>query len=353
MTEEDENATILSRIAHLTEHQEGDYPHVVHGVAQGEGELTNGLNGAKYWPSEEIKRAAPTLEGTPVYDSHGDNREQVGAVLRSAYQEGVGVVYEAGLEDAEVAEELSLGQREVSIETSVADDVDRHEDTDAAILRGWEYTGLATPEKGASEGNYTAPGDAGSNPAVAALSAGAIESALSDDAVSPESGQAEGMGGETTTDPDTMTENEDESPDVSALLERVDERDEQIEELESKLAEKEERIGELEDYGDEIEDVKESYASALAEDVDVFDEDDLVDKFTVGELREKFEAREDAALAETEPDVQSGGGEGGDDPEEEAELSADPETVKHRITALEGAGMTDRANELKAELEDA
>jgi len=359
---DDESALFESRIAHLRETERDDYQYVVHGVAQGENELTHGLNGPKYWPAGELERAAGTLEGQPVYRVHGDgDREEIGEVLRSAYQEGVGTVYEAGLEDAEIAEELSLGQREVSIETSTAGRVDRHEETGAAILREWEYVGLATPEQGASEGNYTAAGPADSNPAVAALSAGAIKESLdsasmTDDAVSPESGPAEGMdeNSETTNSDsnDTMTNENDngESPDVSALLERMDDKDDRIEELEAELEEKEERIGELESYEDEIEEVKQAYAGALADATEVFDEDDLVDRFTVAELREKAESREDAQLA-SEPDVQTGGGTN-ENEDEEAELAQDPEVLEHRAAALRGAGMTEKANELEAELED-
>ncbi|QLH77460.1 hypothetical protein HZS55_09195 [Halosimplex rubrum] len=172
-------STTQSRIAHLADSDRDDYEHIVHGVAHGEDELTIGKNSPKYWPAEEVEAAAATLEGRTVFRSHGDgDREAIGTVLRAAYEDGVGVVYEAGLEDETIATELSRGDREVSIEAGNASDVERHEDTGAVIMRGYEYTGLATPEKGASAGNYTAPGPAESNPAVAALSAGDIVDVL-------------------------------------------------------------------------------------------------------------------------------------------------------------------------------
>jgi len=168
-----------SRIAYCGERDTEDYEQVVHGIAHGEDELTLGLNSPKYWPAAELKRAAPTLEGQTVYKIHGDgDREAVGRVLRSAYQAGLGVVYEAGIDDSEVAAELVSGQREVSIEAGNPSDVDQHGETGATIMRDYEYTGLATPKKGASEGNYTAPGTADNNPAVAALSAASLESVL-------------------------------------------------------------------------------------------------------------------------------------------------------------------------------
>ncbi len=325
-----ETATLGSRIAHLNESDRDDYDHIVHGVAHGEGELTLGQKGPKYWPPEEVQRAAATLEGKPVVTTHGNGRDEIGAVLRSGYQEGVGVVYEAGLNDAEVANELSLGQREVSIEAGNPSSVDQHEETGAAILREYEYTALATPEKGASEGNYTAAGSADENPAVAALSAGAIEGALDGDQPDdPETGEVpdsdETTAAESAADSDTTNMGDEptdseEGPDVEALLERVDEKDDRIDELEAQLSEKEE----------EITEVKQSYAAALAGEDTMLDEEDFVEKFTVAELREKVEAREDAELAPSEPEVQTGGGSG----EETAELSAEEES---RVDEIEAA----------------
>jgi flagellar motility protein MotE (MotC chaperone) len=172
-------ATTPSRIAHLADTDRDEYDHIVHGVAHGENEFTKGLNGPKYWPAAELENAAPTLEGQAVYKVHGDgDREEVGAVLRAAHQPGLGVVYEAGLNDEAIAGELASGQREVSIEAGNPSDVDKHAETGAVIMRDYEYTGLATTRSGASDANYTAPGSADSNPAVAALSAGSIECVL-------------------------------------------------------------------------------------------------------------------------------------------------------------------------------
>lgn len=180
-------ATTPSRIAHLANTDREEYDHIVHGVAHGEDELTRGLNGPKYWPAAELETAAPTLEGQAVYRVHDDGeREEIGAVLRSAYEPGLGVVYEAGLNDAEIAEELSSGRREVSIEAGNPRDVDEHAETGAAIMRDYEYTGLATPNSGASQAAYAAPGSADENPAVAALSADALDDVLDGDDVDVE-----------------------------------------------------------------------------------------------------------------------------------------------------------------------
>ena len=174
-----QTATTESRIAYCRERDANDFAQVVHGVAHGADEFTRGLNGPKFWPAAELKQAAPTLKGRTVYKVHGDGeREVVGEVLRAAYQANLGVVYEAGIDDPDVAEELASGQREVSIEAGNPSSVDQHDETGAVIMRDYEYTGLATPKSGASEANYTAPGPADQNPAVAALSAHDLEAAL-------------------------------------------------------------------------------------------------------------------------------------------------------------------------------
>lgn len=465
-------ATTPSRTAHLADTDREEYDHIVHGVAHGEDELTRGLNGPKYWPAAELENAAPTLKGQAVYKVHGDgDREEIGAVLRSAYEPGLGVVYEAGLNDAETAQELSSGQREVSIEAGNPRDVDQHAETGAAIMRDYEYTGLATPKSGASQANYTAPGRADGNPAVAALSAGALEGVLDGDdvdveaalnayrsaggvrfrgtrsgkldrsalpsegheqyflvdrdtksassypvvdadgylrrgnvaaaySVGPRGGVSradlyerlrplndafrtppinpEKLAGDEgaamaalasdleagvllaarqeisgTDDPtgarspgsdsdatpdggsDPMTDNDDPDHDVEALLERIDDKEETIDSLESEL---EEKTAELEEKDEQIEDVKEAYAAALATDDTMLDEDDFAERFTVAELAEKVEEREDAALADPDPDVQSGGDGGGDDQtalledldeDEQAELEAAKERYEH------------------------
>ena len=100
-----------------------------------------------------------------------------------------------------------------------------------------------------------------------------------------------------TTD---MSENEStDDPDVEDLRARLSEKDDRIAALES----------EVEQLKTEREDVAEAYAEALADGDTVFEAADLIEKFEVAELREKFENTDTATLAETEPAVQSGGGE--------------------------------------------
>lgn len=348
--------TITTSTANLSK-EDGTYR--VHGIALGEGDRTRGKYGLKAWPREVLEPATASLEGQPVWfndpdpSTHGENeRRKIGEIVDAGYEPGKGVVYDAELTDEEVAGDLSTGDYEVSIEASNPDRVE-HDDKGAAILHGFEFTGMAVVEQGASPSNYTAPGQATDNPGIAALAAGSLESDQPDDPdmgeVSEDSDANEPAEPGADSDTDTMseetteTEPEESGPDVEALLERVDEKEERIESLEAELEQKEE----------EIKEVKQSYAAALAEDTAVFEEDDLVSKFSVAELREKFEAREDAELAATEPEVQTGGGSEDETEEETAELEADPEAIKKRHAALKGAGMRDRAAELAAEYEEA
>ena len=124
------------------------------------------------------------------------------------------------------------------------------------------------------------------------------EAAATDDAVSPASGQAEASG--ERTDTQTTTDNAHMSDTEEELRARLSEKDDRIAELET----------EVEQLEDERADVARAYAEALAAGDSVFDEDELVDKFTVAELAEKFDAVEDATLADVEPDVQSGDSDG-------------------------------------------
>lgn len=168
-----------------------------------------------------------------------------------------------------------------------------------------------------------------------------------DDAVSPESGPAEvSTGGEPADSTDRQTE-------VSTL--NMDDNDDP-EELRARLSEKDDRIAELEAQVEQLQeeraDVAHAYAEALAAGDTVFDEDDLVENFTVAELSEKFESTESATLAETEPEVQSGGDEGGE-PDEEAQLGADGheriEEIDAKLSAIGSTLPDDRVDELREE----
>lgn len=86
--------------------------------------------------------------------------------------------------------------------------------------------------------------------------------------------------------------------------------------LRARLVEKQERVAELEARRDDLESerltVKREYAEALVDRGTLLDADELVDRFSLRELREKVDdvqassAHESATLADTEPAIQSG-----------------------------------------------
>jgi len=156
---------------------------------------------------------------------------------------------------------------------------------------------------------------------------GALAPAGTDD---PDEGEVlDGSGG----DADTETTH-------TAHMSEDDDTDDIEEELRARLSEKDDRIAELEqensELKDEREDVARAYASALADAETVFDEDELVERFEVSELAAKVEDSESATLADTEPTVQSGGGESS----EEATLSESEQAdvADHREVIADLAG---------------
>jgi chromosome segregation ATPase len=99
---------------------------------------------------------------------------------------------------------------------------------------------------------------------------------------------------------------------------------ERVEELEAAVEELESRNDEL---LEEVQAVRAEYAEALSGD-SPFDEDELIDKFTVEELREKYDETEEARLAGAGPAPEAGDA-------GEAELSNPDEEVEQRIEELE------------------
>jgi chromosome segregation ATPase len=111
-----------------------------------------------------------------------------------------------------------------------------------------------------------------------------------------------------------------------------------LSDLRARLVEKREHVAELEARRDELAEeraeAKRKYAEALVERGTLLDVDDLVNRFTLDELREKLDvddAAESASLADTEPTIQSG-----DTPE----------------TASLSRGERERVAELESKLED-
>jgi len=97
-----ETSTVTSRIAGLADGPQ----QVISGVAVGAGDVTRGLSGdRKVWTPEELKEAAETLEGGDLKALHSETA--VGTVTDAGYVNGEGVVYEARVDDAELADAIA------------------------------------------------------------------------------------------------------------------------------------------------------------------------------------------------------------------------------------------------------
>jgi hypothetical protein len=143
---------------------------LVHGVALGEGDVTIGGSGKQtYWPEETLRDAAEGLQGQPLAtdtDHTADDPSQqtpidavAGEVTWSGYAPGVGVVYEAEVDDESLAEKIANGRLEVS--PLVARDLEPREEGDAEFeataIHRWRDLALVT--NGAAPSNEVAVGE--------------------------------------------------------------------------------------------------------------------------------------------------------------------------------------------------
>jgi vacuolar-type H+-ATPase subunit I/STV1 len=193
----------------------------------------------------------------------------------------VGKAEEMGLDDGEIHQHPPEGEVE--------------DEDDVVFMPGSSHESLMDHlrEEGLlGDGDAGADADGSDDPTRASSPGGAA--ALQDDP--------------TTTTPTTTMSDNDSDTDAR----------ERVTELKAELSDRQERIAELEaeveQLRDERDDVARAYAEALTDAGEtVLSADDLVDRFEVAELRERLVEVTDAddasaALADTEPAVQSGGG---------------------------------------------
>jgi hypothetical protein len=147
-----------------------DVPVQVSGVAIGEGDITRGGSGKQtLWPRETLEAAAKGLAGKPLAtdENHTTDGTQpqtpskavIGEVTWSGYKPGVGVLYEAELDDPDIARSVENGRLEVS--PLVSRDIEPLEDGEAEYvateIQGWRD--LATVVNGAAPSNEITVGD--------------------------------------------------------------------------------------------------------------------------------------------------------------------------------------------------
>lgn len=154
---------------------------VISGTAVGVGDVTRGTGsgGRKVWTAEELEAAASSLVGVPVKALHSET--EIGEVTDAEFIEDKGIVYEAEIEDSEIADSIADGRLTVSIEARHADG--GLEDTrhgEAMRATDIEFDGMAVVQKGASPSASAEPGSA------AALSVSLDAMLESDDPASTE-----------------------------------------------------------------------------------------------------------------------------------------------------------------------
>lgn len=95
----------------------------------------------KVWPEDVLRKSTPTLNGCPVYAAQGRSPDDViGSVLEASYDEGVGVRYEALIEDDEIATKFEEGEIELA-PRGHHESIDGSNHT-ATEVSEFEFTGL-------------------------------------------------------------------------------------------------------------------------------------------------------------------------------------------------------------------
>lgn len=184
--------TGIARCAELATQTE---PYTVNGVAIGADEVTRGANGAKFWPAEALRPAAQSLVGVPLTKNHDDKTVEsvVGEVVDAGFEPGVGVVFEAEVDDEELATKIARGRLDVSVH-ALHSDGGRTDDGEL-IVEDVRFLDLSVVPRGGSPSNYVEAGESPSE-VLASLSVGEVADILADDGA--DSTTTESMTDETT-----------------------------------------------------------------------------------------------------------------------------------------------------------
>ena len=325
-------------------------PYVTHGVAIGANEVTHGANGAKFWSSTVLRQAVQSLVGVPLTKNHDDDRVEsvVGEVVDAAFEEGVGIVFEAEIDDEGLATKVARGRLEVSVHALHADGGRTSEGE--LIVEDVRFLDLSLVPRGGSPANYVEAGNSPSD-ALASLSADNVSEILSDadtsmtddtDTIDEEEAalesdeESEETEAEVAADEADTEETEAEVGSDEADAEDVSETELRDDDAPSEDGEAEVEAGDVDEDLDEatleeeieslraenqslrneVESVRLEYAETLCED-SPFDAETMASKLTFDELRDTFEEAEaslvsdtDASEVEATPAPQTGGGEG-------------------------------------------
>lgn len=184
--------------ANLSDDLEDEGPWKIHGVAIGAGDTTLGQSGIKkFWPGESLSRGASTLSNTPLVANHINNDvySVVGEVLKSKFEEGVGVIYEGEIDEKELAKKVDRGRLDVSprIRHENVEEMDENEDG-ARVVSEVEFVNLSLVPVGASPSASVETGSSSSLSAAELRKAFTEKSSVTESEDSEESEQAENTG---------------------------------------------------------------------------------------------------------------------------------------------------------------
>jgi len=299
-------------------------PYTVHGVAIGANEVTYGQHGAKFWPDTALASAVESLVGVPLTKNHDDTTVEsvVGEVIDAGFEPDIGIVFEAEIDDEELATKVARGRLEVSVH-ALHSDGGRTRD-DEVIVEDVRFLDLSLVPRGGSPSNYV---EAGAHPSevLASLTESDVEAILAttgstadtpmtdentDDIEQDETTElaedvdadSEAEEAEAEVEADTETdaseetvEAEVEAGDESADTEAALEADELRDEVTTLRAENQE-------LRNELQSVRLEYASQLSDDTP-FEAELLAEKFTFDELRETFDEAEASLVTTTDEET--------------------------------------------------
>lgn len=320
--------TGIARCAELATQTE---PYTVNGVAIGADEVTRGANGAKFWPADALRPAAQSLIGVPLTKNHDDKTVEsvVGEVVDAGFEPGVGVVFEAEVDDEELATKIARGRLDVSVHALHSDG--GRTDAGELIVEDVRFLDLSVVPRGGSPSNYVEAGESPSE-VLASLSVDEVADILADDGADSTSTTTESMTDENTDEnelDDEALAEADESPsdDEEAEAEADVEPDSEDEEAEAEVEADEATVdgdeaelrdeleslrAENQELRNELENVRLEYAERLADD-SPFEAAELASKFSFDELQGKFEEAEaslvpdDDTESEATPAPRTGG----------------------------------------------
>jgi len=295
------NPTGVARCEALDDQSE---PYTVHGVAIGANEVTHGQNGAKFWPDTELASAVESLVGVPLTKNHDDTTVEsvVGEVIDAGFEPDVGIVFEAEIDDAELATKVARGRLEVSVH-ALHSDGGRTRD-DEIIVEDVRFLDLSLVPRGGSPSNYV---EAGAHPSevLASLTESDVEAILA----------SVGSATDTMTDENTDDiEPDDEEAAVAADTEsdataeaeaeaETDTESDPTDEAECTADELRDEVTALrvenQELRNELQSVRLEYATQLSDDTP-FEAELLAEKFTFDELRETFDEAEASLVTTTD-----------------------------------------------------